>query len=138
METTSHLITSLLWFLKKSPKSLEKLQSEIDDIIKSENDITSENLSQLKYLDACIKEALRIIPPAQNISIRGSVKDTTLGDIKVKKGTLISILIPSLLAGKGLTNEKKFQPERWLNGEMDKINFLYIIPFSAGPRNCIG
>ncbi len=40
--------------------------------------------------------------------------------------------------GKGLTNEKEFMPERWLNNEMDKVDNFYKIPFSAGPRNCIG
>ena len=40
--------------------------------------------------------------------------------------------------GKGLKEEDKFNPERWLNHEMDQLDTFYKIPFSAGPRNCIG
>ena len=37
-----------------------------------------------------------------------------------------------------IKNVDKFIPERWLNGEMEGVDPFYYIPFSAGPRNCIG
>ena len=78
------------------------------------------------------------MPPASFLILRCPLIDTTLGNIKVKKGTYVGTSISSLLIGKGLTDENKFYPERWLNGEMDKIDNLLKIPFSAVPKNCIG
>ena len=48
---------------------------------------------------------------------RIAVSDNTLGDINVKKKTLVNIPVASLL--QGIADETEFKPERWLNGEMN-------------------
>ncbi len=92
----------------------------------------------MSFLDACIREALRLIPPTQGLFIRECVKDVELDNYKIKKGTIVTYNILGATIGRGLTNEHEFQPERWINGEIDQIDGFYKIPFSAGPRNCIG
>ena len=89
-------------------------------------------------MDACIKETLRLIPPASFTFLRQATNDHKIGNLNIKKGTYVRVPIASLLSGKGLTNENKFIPERWLNGEMDKIDNICKISFSSGPKNCIG
>jgi cytochrome P450 len=89
-------------------------------------------------LDACVKETLRLIPPSPNLFLRKATEDHQIDNLTVKAGTIVNISISSLSSGKGLSDEKSFVPERWLNGETDILNPLHRIPFSIGPRNCIG
>ena len=110
--------------------------------------ITIEMIENMKYFNAFMKEVLRLYPPAGMI-IRTPVKDE-----KIKKNGMIipaetKILIPIHLLHRHplyWKDPELFSPERWLsdNGNgTSKVNnpsnnkYAYM-PFSNGPRNCIG
>lgn len=72
-------------------------------------------------MGACIKETLRIVPPTPIVFPRKATADHKLGDLKIKKGTIVEFSIVALPTGKGLKDEEEFIPERWLDGETEKV-----------------
>ena len=78
------------------------------------------------------------MPPAGHIIPRIVVKDHDLGNLKIKKGTIVIVPIFAITNEKHNIEPTKFRPDRWLNGEVDKVDNMYKIPFSTGPKNCIG
>lgn len=62
-ETTASELSGLTYLLLKNPDKMERLTKEIRTAFSSFDDMTMTNLSQLKYLAACIEEGLRYYPP---------------------------------------------------------------------------
>ncbi|CAF4139179.1 unnamed protein product, partial [Rotaria sordida] len=60
LETTSGLLSFTMYYLLKNPQTLQKAQAEVDQ----HNEITVDVLSKLKYIDAVLKETLRLQPTA--------------------------------------------------------------------------
>ncbi|KAL3082507.1 hypothetical protein niasHT_030521 [Heterodera trifolii] len=114
-----------------------KVQEEIDSVCFDE-DPTYEQLSQLKYTEAVVKETLRLLPIATNVMNRTCCQTTTLGDITVEKGTAVVCDILSLHHDKTVWGEDadEFRPERWLEAGGHQLPPFYA--FGGGPRICIG
>ncbi|CAH2087254.1 unnamed protein product [Euphydryas editha] len=112
---------------------LEECTSILGDSDRSPN--TSE-LGEMKYLEAVIKEILRIYPSVPFIG-REITEDFMLGDIKIMKGCEVVVHIYDMQRREDLYPEPEvFRPERFLDGE-SRHPYAYV-PFSAGLRNCIG
>jgi len=92
----------------------------------------------MDYLTSAVKETLRIATPVPWILMRDSLEDHSVGDIKIKKGTLVKCeFFPSFYSTKYFEDPEEFKPERWMDAQ-NKIDPYAFIPFSAGSRNCIG
>lgn len=119
---------------------LQKLvQEELDQVFgDSDRPCTLEDAGQLKYLECCIKESLRLYPPVPVI-MRYIKEDTELGGYQIPAGVSISMNIFALHRNEEyFPDPLTFRPDRFLNEEsIGRHPFAYI-PFSAGPRNCIG
>lgn len=63
-ETTAMTLSAMTNFLIAHPQKFEKLKREIRGTFKSEEEITVEKATALQYLNACIEETLRMLPPA--------------------------------------------------------------------------
>lgn len=139
MDTTGHLITMTLYMLLQHPEVCGPLQKEIDSIYSKNNLVTIDELNQMDYLQALLKETLRLYTPVPLIFPRVAQEDHELGDLKIKKGTSVR---PTSLYNqsnpKYFDEPEKFKPERWLNRKDTDLSSYAFIPFSAGARNCIG
>ncbi|KAI6170769.1 Cytochrome P450 [Aphelenchoides bicaudatus] len=136
-DTTSHSISWTVWCLATNPDKQERLYQEIIGTFgQSDAEFCTNKLKDFKYLDAVIKESMRIYPPVPFIG-RTLQNDVQVGEHLLPKGT--SIIIPQMFIHhnqKVFPNHWNFEPENFLNGQEYPSNAY--IPFSAGPRNCIG
>ncbi|XP_050664770.1 cytochrome P450 4C1-like isoform X1 [Leptidea sinapis] len=135
-DTTAMALTFGLMLLADHEEVQDLIHDECKSIFgDSMRTATLSDLAEMKYLEATIKEILRLYPSVPLIG-RTIEEDFMLGDIKVTKGVEVMLHIYDLHRREDLFPEpEQFRPERFLSGE--KMNFTFI-PFSAGPRNCIG
>ena len=87
-ETTASTLSSLSYCLAKNPDVLEKLVEEVDGVVEaSEGKIDQESIKETPYLEACIKETLRLLPPIFRTD-RTCVKDWQEDGLFIPKGGL--------------------------------------------------
>ncbi|CAI4222863.1 unnamed protein product [Auanema sp. JU1783] len=137
-DTTSAAMNWFLHLMGTNPEVQANVHKEIDEVIgEFDRDITYEDLGKLKYLEACIKETLRLYPSVPIIA-RQCVEDLHLkNNLIIPAGTSV-VIIPSMIQKdpRYWDDPEIFRPERFIDGEL-KHPYAYI-PFSAGSRNCIG
>lgn len=142
IDTTSALTLFVLINLLRNPLILSKLTEEINLKIKCEDDYNYENINNLIYLDAIINETLRICHPAPLGIAKKSITNIELGDYKFKKDSFFfQYFYGNMLNSKYYDDPYIFKPERWINennGRKKECHEFTFLPFSAGPRNCIG
>jgi cytochrome P450 len=112
---------------------------------------TYDELKKLTYLNACVKEMLRLIPIVPFIERVVAEDDNILG-YDIPKGTHVVISPAVLHKLKSVYGDdaEEYVPERWIDpstmADDSKINTKYVTPdmnwayspFMTGPRNCIG
>uniref|UniRef100_A0A1D1YE05 Cytochrome P450 4F22 n=1 Tax=Anthurium amnicola TaxID=1678845 RepID=A0A1D1YE05_9ARAE len=137
-QTTSMSLSTSLYFLAKYPEIQEKARAEVISILGNEPIIpSSDQLKQMKYISAITKESLRMYPPTTFTALRSLNKPTKIGPYIVPKNVLCAINIWQVHYNeKHWENPKQYNPERFLNNE--KRHPFSWIPFSSGPRNCVG
>jgi len=138
-ETTASTLTSLSYCLAKNPDVLEKLVEEVDGVVEvSEGKIDQESIREMPYLEACIKETLRLLPPAIRTD-RLCVKDWEEDGLFIPKGMSISIPVFAIHHDPSIWSEPEtFRPERFSKEEEANIQPYSWLPFGGGPRQCIG
>ena len=136
-ETTASTL-NLTWFLiSQNPEIEEKLGSELDNLLGSTfPDIT--DLPKFTYTRNVIEEAMRLYPPGW-LMTRKALKDDQLGDYFVPAGTEIYIS-PYLIQRHPAVwvDPDRFDPDRFDSSQSSERHGLTMLPFSAGPRKCIG
>ncbi|GAA5968939.1 hypothetical protein JCM3765_002935 [Sporobolomyces pararoseus] len=164
-ETTSTSLTWTLWTLARFPEKQTRLRQEIREArkkAKSEGleEIESDDLNALPYLDAVTREILRLESPV-SATIRHAAQDDviplsrpiksnldpnkTISHISVKKGQILFIPVTAVNHSKEIfgPDASEFRPERWIGDEANKIQgkvgvWSSMLTFLAGPRSCIG
>ncbi|XP_028400472.1 cholesterol 24-hydroxylase-like [Dendronephthya gigantea] len=137
-ETTSSTLSFCLLELASNQQALNRAVKEINDVLSTRNDVTYDDLPKFKYLDCCLKETLRLYPPAPGI-IRITPDNVTLAGYQIPKGTTTSAS-PFVMGRHPALwdNPGDFIPERWESSDDSRISGFAYFPFSLGPRNCIG
>lgn len=141
-ETTAALLSSLFLELGRNKDVLKKLKNEIDSVIGTNGEIFYDDLGKLKYTGLCIKEALRLWPPAPQFT-RNSTQDIQTQDFTIPAGTrIVTSTYASSRCEEFFEDALAFKPERFLKSENDTesctISKYIYYPYSLGPRNCIG
>jgi len=103
------------------------------------DEITIKQIEKMEYLHFFMKETLRLQPPALSIN-RFPVNDVQIGNYIIPKNTYILLLIYVMHRNSEyFESPEKFIPERWQSiTDTDIKKGGFYIPFSDGPRVCIG
>uniref|UniRef100_A0A146MAJ2 Cytochrome P450 4C1 n=1 Tax=Lygus hesperus TaxID=30085 RepID=A0A146MAJ2_LYGHE len=139
-DTTSTGLQYLLMHLGENPDVQEKAYREQVEIFGySDRDVTKDDLSKMHYLEQVIKESMRLHPPAPQIA-RTLTEDAPLPNgLVIPSQTRVNINIYHLHRNpKYWDDPDDFKPERFSLEESKNRHPYSYIPFSAGPRNCIG
>jgi len=144
-DTTSNTSTALLYHLLTRPDILHDLQSELDSVIPLSDSLPSsyDSIRSLPLLDAVIKETLRL-HSTSSLGLPRTIPQTPTGKVDIlgktfESGIVVSVPSYTLHHSKKIWGEDAddFKPERWI-GEMTEKMKSAFIPFSTGPRACIG
>ncbi|XP_019155237.1 PREDICTED: cytochrome P450 CYP82D47-like [Ipomoea nil] len=141
-DTTSTTLTWALSLILNSDNVLEKIRSELDSNVRTERHVNESDLNNLTYLQAVVKETLRLYPPGPLLMPHESVDDCVIDGYPVTKGTRILINASKIHRDpKFWSNPDAFKPERFLTEykEIDmRGNNFELIPFGSGRRICPG
>ncbi|CAE6406275.1 unnamed protein product [Rhizoctonia solani] len=151
-DTTSNSLSALCYYIASNPQIQQRLHEELDSVhasvdmaeldqTKSSYEIVGfEHIKNLPYLNACVKEALRlystvgtglprVVPIGKTLTIAGET---------FNEGSVISV--PSYSTNRSNVwgaDPEMYRPERWLEDEAGSLN-KYFVPFSTGSRACVG
>ncbi|XP_041971590.1 cytochrome P450 4C1-like isoform X1 [Aricia agestis] len=138
-DTTAGGLTYTLLLLANHSDIQKKVVEELYKIFGEDTrEATLGDLAEMKYLELCLKESVRLYPPVPHI-LRQITQPCKLSNFDIPANTMCSIHIYDLHHNPKLyPDPEKFDPERFLpENSVGRHNYAYI-PFSAGPRNCIG
>ncbi|NXF73015.1 CP4FN protein, partial [Sclerurus mexicanus] len=140
-DTTASGLAWLFYNLAGHPEHQERCRLEVRELLagRDTEDIEWEDLSHLPFTTMCIKESLRLHPPVTAVS-RRCTEDVALRDGRViPKGVICLMSIygthhnPELWPDPEVYDPLRFSPENSKGRSPSSF-----IPFSSGPRNCIG
>nr|XP_036670805.1 probable cytochrome P450 4d20 [Drosophila suzukii] len=139
-DTTSSGVSHALYAIARHPNVQERIYEELQQVLGEDPHapVTQSQLQDLKYLDCVIKETLRMYPPVPAIG-RHTHKELKIGNKTIPPNTSIYLVLYFAHRDPDyFPDPLSFKPERFLDGkEESHENFAYV-PFSAGPKNCIG
>lgn len=138
-DTTTAGISWALFLLALHPDIQERAVEEIEAIFEgSDRPATMQDLNEMKLLERCIKETLRLYP---SVSFFGRTlsEDIQLAGYHVPAKTIVGIHAYHVHRDERFyPDAERFDPDRFLPENTENRHPYAYIPFSAGPRNCIG
>nr|WET52771.1 cytochrome P450 76BK1 [Holmskioldia sanguinea] len=134
--TTEWAITELLLH----PDKLAKVKQELKDVIGDRKQVQESDIPKLLYLEAVIKEIFRLHPVGPFLIPRRIEENAEVNGYFIPKGTQIFVNVWAIHRDKKIwPNPKVFEPERFLNSEIDyKGQDFVLLPFGSGRRVCPG
>ncbi|KAF8162463.1 cytochrome P450 [Mycena galopus ATCC 62051] len=148
-ETTAGSLAFILWELARQPAIQDRLRTEV---LSSGRDLSYDRIQKLEFLDAVIKEGLRLHPPSPQTE-RVALQDDTIPlsnslpgigpTFHVKRGQVISIPFTPMHTNPKVWGPSAavFDPARWLE-HRDPASLPHgwsgLLSFCDGPRNCLG
>jgi len=139
-DTTSMGVSWSLYLIGLYKEIQNDLHKEMDRIFGDdvERPISTDDLKDMEYLDRVLKESQRLYPSVPMFG-RTSSPGTVINGYKIPEGIACLVLTYELHRDPEVfPNPEKFDPDRFLpENSVDRSPFAYV-PFSAGPRNCIG
>nr|QIQ19500.1 cytochrome P450 [Sogatella furcifera] len=126
LDATPTTLAMALHYLSQNPEAQNRAFSEI----------SSQN--KVKYVEACLKETLRLAPSA-GASSRYLAEEAVLSGYMVPENTLVAVFSPITSRDeKYFHSPLEFIPERWFRENKDKRHPFASIPFGFGARVCPG
>ncbi|XP_043701811.1 cytochrome P450 736A117-like [Telopea speciosissima] len=143
-DTSSVLLLWTMAELLRHPEVMKEIQEEVRGVARGEAIITEDDIEQMHYLKAVIKEALRMHPPVPLLVPRESTENSKIQGFDIPAKT--TVIINAWAIGRDPVSwdePDKFKPKRFLNdATTSNIDFMghdfQLIPFGAGRRGCPG
>jgi cytochrome P450 len=134
-ETTASTLNLTWYLISQHPEVEQKLSHELNSLTGSS---AFDDLTRFPYTRQIIEEAMRLYPAGWLVT-RKALRDDRLGEYFVPAGTEIYIPPYFIQRHPDLWDEPdRFKPDRFRPENSRQRHRLATIPFSAGPRNCIG
>ncbi|KOS20489.1 Trichodiene oxygenase [Escovopsis weberi] len=138
--SNSRILTVAAYFILTTPHIEERLREELKDTMAGfpETVPTWSDLEKLPFLQACIKEALRMGAPIfRRLPRRATDVAIQYKEWTIPKRTPVGMQTRLMHYDPDVYPEPdKYIPERWLDA--DPLMARNLVPYSRGARNCIG
>nr|Q9FXW4.1 RecName: Full=Probable (S)-N-methylcoclaurine 3'-hydroxylase isozyme 2; AltName: Full=Cytochrome P450 80B2 [Coptis japonica]BAB12433.1 (S)-N-methylcoclaurine-3'-hydroxylase [Coptis japonica] len=138
-ETSASTIEWAITELTKKPLVVSKIRLELVNVV-GDNTVKESDLPHLPYLQAFVKETLRLHPPTPLLLPRRALETCTVMNYTIPKEC--QIMVNAWAIGrdpKTWDDPLNFKPERFLSSDVDyKGNDFELIPFGGGRRICPG
>jgi cytochrome P450 len=135
-ETTATALAWSLYLLARHPDALARVKAEAAPF--AGETITARDLPNLSYTLSVFKEAMRLYPPIYFFG-RQAIADVRVGDYDLPRGTVVLICPYALHHRPEIwPDPERFDPLRFTPEAEEARHKQAYIPFSAGPRTCIG
>lgn len=142
-ETTATALTHFFYEMAMNYKIQEHLVKVLNEALGENYDHNSTEyydkvMTNIPYLDAVIKETLRKYPPVVRLT-RLASEDTKISGIDIRKGNAVNISVYAVHHDPEFYDEpEKFNPDRFMPENKQKLTPYTYLPFGDGPRNCVG
>ncbi|XP_060672973.1 cytochrome P450 CYP82D47-like [Ziziphus jujuba] len=141
-DTATVTLTWALALLLNNRGALKKAQQELDEHVGRDRQVKESDLNKLVYLQAILKETLRLYPAAPLSVPHESMEDCTVGGYHVPKGIRLLVNLSKIHRDPKIWSDpNEFRPERFLTThkavDVRGQNFE-LIPFGSGRRMCPG
>lgn len=137
-DTSGYTLAYTFTLLGMHPDIQDKVYQEVMDVVGCDKPIYYDDLPNLKYTERAIFEAMRILPVTPYLG-RLATADIDLGTKTLPKDSNVFISVMDLHRNEDYWPDPlKYDPDRFLPEEVAKREPYAHIPFSGGPRNCIG
>lgn len=141
VDTTSNTISWSLYHLANEPEVQEQLYQEVISVCPGDKVPTSDDIAQMPYLKAIIRETLRLYPVVPGNARLTVENEIVVGDHLFPKRTLFHLCHYAVSYDENIFPEPNtFLPQRWLRGaeEKSKQHPFGSVPFGFGIRACLG
>ncbi|KAL1744938.1 cytochrome P450 [Schizophyllum fasciatum] len=139
-ETTGSAVTAAVFRVLNDERVRGKVAAELREAWPDPSArLPAQELERLPYLTAVIKETHRLTPGVVSPAPRVVHKDSVIAGHHVPAGTVVAMgpTFVHMNAG-AYSDPHAFRPERWLEEGAEALESAYLIPFSRGPRMCLG
>ncbi|OWM66310.1 hypothetical protein CDL15_Pgr013527 [Punica granatum] len=146
-DITMVVLTWALSLLLNNGDALRKAQEELDIHVGRDRRVEESDIRNLVYLQAVIKETMRLYPPAPVLGLREAMEDCTFtssgSSYHVSAGTRLLVNIHKIQRDERVWPEPdKFMPERFLTEAHRDVDVrgqsFELMPFGSGRRACAG
>ncbi|XP_077280891.1 cytochrome P450 4g15 [Temnothorax americanus] len=140
-DTTAAASSFFLSMMGCHPDIQEQVIQEVDEIFgDSDRPATFQDTLEMKYLERCLMETLRMYPPVPVIArtINTDLKLAS-GDYTIPAGTTVVVTTFKMHRQPHIyPNPEVFNPDNFLPEKTANRHYYAFVPFSAGPRSCVG
>ncbi|KAF5684380.1 benzoate 4-monooxygenase cytochrome P450 [Fusarium denticulatum] len=131
------------YHILRYPEAYNRVCFEMRSAFVSDEEITGARLGRLLFLNACIREILRLLPPANSKTAQRTASSCTIDGVHIPAGTTVSAdLYKIQRLPEYSADPAAFRPERWLDAaedtEFKRDNRTAYRPFLIGSGACIG
>ncbi|KAJ3684510.1 hypothetical protein LUZ61_013674 [Rhynchospora tenuis] len=139
-DTSSNTVEWAMAELLQNPVTMATLNYELASVVGPEREMEESDISQLPYLQAVVKETLRLHPPVPFRLPRRAQETVVFGNYLIPEGAKLLVNVWAISRDETTWPDPlKFRPERFLERDIDfKGRDFELIPFGAGRRICPG
>ncbi|KAL4630319.1 cytochrome P450 2F2-like [Arapaima gigas] len=138
-DTTSNTLLTAFLYIMTHPDVQAKCQEEIDAVLGDRAHASFEDRHKMPYVQATIHEVQRMANTVPLSVFHSTTKDTQLMGYDIPRGTLIIQNLASVLFEESQWKfPHEFNPSNFLNDSGEFVKPEAFMPFSAGPRMCLG